>query len=317
MATPETTDRRVNLVFAFLATERSGSQTRYPWVPRSWFLEKVKGYGASPTATKRFHEDIKMLKRVGVPIAERGSAINREYRLQGERYELPDIIFTPQEMTVLALAGRAGQAGQLEAFARSGWLKLATGAHVEDHTADEPSPAEQYFSQFNDLSRASAGAVTKIVSALMRNRSITFAYRRSALAASSRRAMDPWGLVPHAGRIYLTGFDLERQDARCFRLPRVSDVELQNPATHPRPTDLLKVVESAFHRSTVDARVRVSEGRAAQLRAAGDVRGDTVWLRDVDRDWLVRTVAGLGDAAQILEPASAKNEVRALLEASL
>ena len=155
----------------------------------------------------------------------------------------------------------------------------------------------------------------------MRNRlRITFSYRANPAAEPVRRVMDPWGVVNRDSHIYIVGFDVDRGAPRVFRALRVSDIKRSHhPAERTVPTETLQVlVERALQRGEkVDARLIIPVGKAQELMDAGEKQPDgTVLLRNVDKDWLVRTAAGYAPEVQVVEPAGVRQEVISLLHAA-
>lgn len=314
-------ERRLNLVFALIDADNHGGAR----LDSGWLRAHVDGYGdpanetagEANTGRQRLYRDIAELRRVGVPV-EVSSDEDGEgsgYRLVRERYELPPISFTPDEAAVLGLAGDLGGSSELGVFARSGWTKLAAAGLDRDLS----DAAGTVFTAANDLARVPNSTVAAVLKAVGTGTSVTFDYRRDRASATQRRRMDPWGLVNHADRLYLAGHDLDRDEPRTFRLLRVSAVELTaEPITHPdEGRDLQQLVAEALARgrTTVDATVRLAEGRCQELRrTAAQLDADgTAHFAGVDRDWLVRTVAGFGADAVLLTPTDARRDVVNLL----
>ncbi|ALC05855.1 hypothetical protein CDES_07210 [Corynebacterium deserti GIMN1.010] len=312
----EDLERQINLTFAFLS---AGSYSR-KFLTQAWIRDNVGGYkGLTDGAFRRkLQRDLAYLRRVGVPIEQftLDTGDNQQaYRLSQDSYELPEVEFTPEEAAVLGMAGEMGQNQELGAFARSGWTKLAAaGAHrdLSRNTA---------LTNAGDLRTLSARNLDTIIKARHRTKQITFSYQYSQTVPPVTRRMDPWALVPEHDRIYLVGFDLDRDAPRSFRITRVSDIEVGGPATHPIPEglDLQDFVRAQLrHKSVlVDATLRITPDRAVELKAAGVEQPDGTWLfNDVDRQWLVTTAAAHAPEAVVLEPEDVINDVVHLLRAA-
>lgn len=303
--------RLTNLAFAFLGADQRGRRFLTP----DWIRAHVPGYEDRGDAafTKQLGRDIMTLRRAGVPVETVQAEAGTLYRLQVDDYELPAVTFTPEEAAVLGLAGEMGQAGELGVFARSGWTKLAASGATRD-LADAP-----VLTSVSDLNRLPSSVLTDVMTAIRHRLRIVFDYLPTPTSQPRRRTMDPWGLVPLNDRVYLVGWDVDRSAPRCFRVLRIRGVRRsKEPAVHTEPTGpLQEIVEEALRhgRQRVDAVVRVAGGRAGELVDAGTDRGDgTVELRDVDRDWLVRTAAGYAPDAVVLEPEDIRREIIALLQ---
>ncbi|WP_080794937.1 helix-turn-helix transcriptional regulator [Corynebacterium pacaense] len=303
-------ERLVNLTFAFLSAESYSRK----YLTHAWIRTHVNGYGCLGDAAfrKKLSRDLAYLRRVGVPL-EQVSGTEQAYRLRPDTYQLPEVQFTPAESAVLGLIGEMGQSQELDAFARSGWTKIAAGGAERELSR---SPA---VTNAGDLRTLSAHTLDAVLRARHRGRRIAFSYARSRALEPSTRTMDPWGLVPERDRIYLVGFDLDRGAPRCFRITRISDVQLIAPATHlpAEGTDLQEVVREQLRRGRqlIDAHLSITPGRAVALSSVGTDNGDGTWtLRDVERDWLVRTAAASAPDAVLLSPSDAVADVLGLLK---
>ncbi|KQB85743.1 helix-turn-helix transcriptional regulator [Corynebacterium lowii] len=299
-------ERLVNLTFAFLDAARTGS----PYLTGRWLRERVPGYAdvSEDTARKRLQRDLRTLAQAGVPLEKQVHEGTPMYRLREEEYELAPVEFTPEEAAVLGVAGEMGRSGQLGTFARSGWTKIAASGAQRDLGSLSNAAS-------GDWDQLSARTLATLVASISRGRRVEFEYR-----GGSRRVMDPWGVVNHRDRLYLVGYDVERGEPRSFRLLRTSDFSEVGPREHEaQGRDLQQIVIEALehHRHRVDAKVRLAPGKAWELREAGEVRGEVVYLRGVDRDWLVRTVASCGPDAILLDDEELRGQVRALLKEAL
>ena len=146
---------------------------------------------------------------------------------------------------------------------------------------------------------------------------ISFDYFATPSAEPVRRHMDPWGLINHRDRVYLVGWDVDREAPRTFRATRVDNVRRSRAAaTHLEPTAPLQdlVVEALDRGDTVDALLEVPDGQAAELVDAGRRRSDGLLeLTGVRRDWLVRTAAGYAPDIVVAQPEDVRSDIIALL----
>ncbi len=305
--------RLTNLVFALQEADRQGGRMLTP----EWIRRNVDGYGdSSPEAfQRRLNRDIITLGRAGVPLEQRsaGDSGGTAYRLLTDRYELPEVSFTPEEAAVLGMAGDLGESSELGVFARSGWTKLAA-AGVRRDLSEAP-----VFTAVNDSHRLSPEILSNILTVIRAGLRMSFDYVATPTSEPVRRTMDPWALVPLQDRLFLVGHDLDRDAPRAFRVLRIAKVYgRRTPATHPRPEEnLQEVVEKSLRslQQHVDAVLTIPEGMAHELAAAGQRRedGHTV-LHDVDRTWLARTAAGFAPDVIVHEPADVRADVIALLK---
>lgn len=305
-------ERLTNLTFAFLGAEKAGRQ----FLTGEWLRGHVKGYrDASGTdsqaARRRLKRDIATLIRAGVPVESVAGRDGPGYRLQTEEYPLPEVQFTPEEAAMLGLAGDIGQTGELAAFTRSGWTKLAASG-VSRELSSTP-----VFNAVNDLSRLDPKQLDLLLDACRKHQRISFSYRPDRVSEPRTRTMDPWGIVNHRDRLYLVGHDIDRDAARSFRIFRATEIRVIGEATHERgDVDLQQLVATSLRhqKELVDAVLWVEEGHALELTDRAEPLEQNRWrLVDVDRAWLVRTAAGHAPSAVLEEPEELRTEIRALI----
>ena len=317
-------ERLTNLTFALL-----GANGQY--VSADWVRRNVAGYqGKSDEAfQKMFKRDRNVLLKIGVPIDSRSSAQGTLYSVHKDSYELPPLELSPEEARVLALAGGMGVAGELSAFARSGWTKLASAGAAR-------ADAQPGVGAMGDAGKLSPTTLDRFLQATRSANSISFDHR------GSRRRLDPWGLVSHRQRLYMVGFDLDRDAPRSFRATRVTDVTIEGPITHTLdaaegftppgiPIDpsakLAWIVDSTLrtHMSIVDATLVVRDGTAAELtrwaqrsNQADDhsPEGFSTWtVRDADRVWLCEQALAYCTSVEIIDPPELREHMRTMLQA--
>lgn len=309
----EAVERLTNLSFALQGAANSGGS---PDRSAAWIRRHVAGYGdkSGEAFAKSLARDIATLQRAGVPIVHSGGEDGARYRLDASSYQLPPVEFSPEEAMVLGIAGGMGTTGGLSDFSLSGWTKIAASG------ASRNLSGAPVYTAVNDITRLAPEVITSVLAAVRNRLRITFSYRANPAAEPVRRVMDPWGVVNRDSHIYIVGFDVDRGAPRVFRALRVSDIKRSHhPAEHPVPTETLQVlVERALQRGEkVDARLIIPVGKAQELMDAGEKQPDgTVMLRNVDRDWLVRTAAGYAPEVQVVEPGGVRQEVISLLRAA-
>lgn len=309
----EAVERLTNLSFALQGAANSGGS---PDRSAAWIRRHVAGYGdkSGEAFAKSLARDIATLQRAGVPIVHSGGEDGARYRLDASSYQLPSVEFSPEEAMVLGIAGGMGTTGGLSDFSLSGWTKIAASG------ASRNLSGAPVYTAVNDITRLAPEVITSVLAAVRNRLRITFSYRANPAAEPVRRVMDPWGVVNRDSHIYIVGFDVDRGAPRVFRALRVSDIKRSHhPAEHTVPTETLQVlVERALQRGEkVDARLIIPVGKAQELMDAGEKQPDgTVMLRNVDKDWLVRTAAGYAPEVQVVEPAGVRQEVISLLRAA-
>lgn len=165
------------------------------------------------TAKRQFERDKDLLRQIGIPLeVEPTDAFEVEegYRIPKERYELPDVEFTPEEAAALFVAAQADPNG----VAAQAFRKLALGVEAGVLSA-LTRRAEAVGLD------ASGPHLDAVADAVSRRRRVRFGYRPLQRRAG-RRDVDAWGLVLRRGTWYLVGRDRRRDEPRSFRLSRIT-----------------------------------------------------------------------------------------------
>jgi predicted DNA-binding transcriptional regulator YafY len=151
------------------------------------------------------------------------------YRLK-PGFRLPPMMFTDEEAFALTLGLRALRYLGLAAFApatEGAAAKLGrvlpdslreSANAVEEVVAVEPGPW---------VISTSAESLIRVCTAVRTRRRVAFLYE-SHNHASSRREVEPYGIVHMDGRWYMAGYCRLREALRTFRLDRVSELEVRD-----------------------------------------------------------------------------------------
>jgi len=200
-------ERLLNLVILLLDTPRP--------LTFAQIREKLPAYGqADDAAAKRmFERDKDVLRDLGVPFELSHTdvwEVEEGYTIPKDRYYLPSIAFTPQELSALYVAALAvGSDDEAEQAV----LKLRVGAEE----GMVPAVPARALAASPDVSRTRLG---HILDATLRRRSVRFDYRPVS-GEPGERHVDPYALVSRAGQWYLVGLDRDRDALRSFRLSRM------------------------------------------------------------------------------------------------
>lgn len=197
-------ERLVNLLIALLSTSR--------YLTKQELRHIVEAYrGSSDTAFDRqFERDKDDLRAIGVRI-ETGSNDRffddeEGYRINRSEFELPEIEFTPAELSALALAGQVWQDTVAADHTAQAFEALRAGGATPD-PALLPTTVRPHVS-IDDPD------FEVVYDAVVRRIEISFGY------AGQARRLQPWRLLQRRGRWYAFGFDPERQGDRFFKLSR-------------------------------------------------------------------------------------------------
>ncbi|WP_155350821.1 helix-turn-helix transcriptional regulator [Acrocarpospora pleiomorpha] len=167
-------------------------------------------------------------------------------------------------------------------------------------------------------------ALLSLADATRRRRRVQMRYR-SFRGAPTTRDLDPYGLVLHSARWYVTGFDHLRQELRTFRADRVISVDLLEETFAP-PDDFNAVthvldslagvpfrheVEVVLHAPLEEVRRRVPPSVGSLTEIGSGVR---LVARAERLDGMAQMLAGLGWSFAVVRPDKLRVEVLALAD---
>ncbi len=267
------------------------------------------------------------LTELGVPVA---AARGRHggYRLR-PGYKLPPLMFTDDEAVAvvlgllaarrLALAGdQAGGPAVESAMAK---LRRVLPAALAGRVAALGDALEFTLTPPGRAAQADTGTLLTLAEAVAERRRVAIEYR-SFHGRASDRELDPYGLVFHSGRWYVTGHDGSSGEVRTFRLDRIARV---SPTGHafPPPADFDPVgqvarglaqvpyaweVEVLLDTDLVTARRRIPASVGMLAEAPGGVLLRT---RAEHLDGVPRMLAGWGFDFTVLRPEELRDEAAA------
>ena len=271
--------RQLSLV-AFLMAERR------PLTARD-VKGNVEGYSemSDEAFARRFYSDRAELIALGVPLHSQRDEFTGEelYTLRSENYFLDELELDDDELAALqtALYMLEGTFAYAEPL-RLALQNLALGRPGFDDAPTETAASVQV--RDPDYSPEMAGRLSKLESAISKQRTIKFSYWSPRRDQTRERTLNPYALRRDRGTWYVVGHDLDNDDVRTFRVSRVrSDIRFatRRERDFRLPADF-----------DVDA-YRVGEdwqhGPVAGT-AKIEVNGDTAW-------WVHRTLHEAGTLA--------------------
>lgn len=268
--------RQLSLV-AFLMAERR------PLTARD-VKGNVEGYSemSDEAFARRFYSDRAELTALGVPLTSNRDEFTGEelYTLRSEHYFLDRLDLDDDELAALqtALYYLEGKFAYAEPL-RLALQNLALG---RPGFRDAPtSTAERVRVNAPDYSPELAGRLSKLESAISKQRTIQFRYWSPARERETERRLNPYALRLDEGVWYVVGHDLEREGIRTFRVARLrSDIRF---ATR-RERDFKLPPEFDVEAHRVPRPWQIGE-RVGTARIG--VQGDTAW-------WVHRTLSDAG-----------------------
>ena len=263
------------------------------------------------------------LAGLGIPVtAERGRYGG--YRLM-PGYRLPPLMLTDDEAAAVVIGLLAAEhlghpvAGIATALAKIGRV-LPTALHERVEALRQTLGFTQR--QLRPAVTPDTGTVLALAQAASQHQRVQIRYRSFA-GQDSERDLDPYGLVLHSGRWYVTGLDSQSGQVRTFRVDRVVSARPSgarfNPPGDFDPRDHVARSLAAVpyaHEIEVVLATTYEEARRRIPPAAGTLAetdgGILLTARAERLDGAAVMLAGLGWPFTVRRPAALNDEVRAL-----
>jgi len=268
--------RQLSLV-AFLMAERR------PLTARD-VKQNVEGYSemSDEAFARRFYSDRSELLSLGVPLQSQRDEFTGEelYTLRSENYFLPPLELTDDELAALqtCLYLLEGQFAYAEPF-RLALQNLALGrpgfAQPPTETAVRVEVRDP------DYSPELAGRLSKLETAISKQRTLKFDYWGIARDETRPRAIDPYALLPHEGSWYVIGRDHVSEEIRTFRVSRIRG-EIRFATRRERDFRVPAEFSAQAHRPPPAWQMGEIVGEARI-----ELSGDTAW-------WVQRTLRRSG-----------------------
>ncbi len=212
--------RQLSLV-AFLMAERR------PLTARD-VKGNVEGYSemSDEAFARRFYSDRAELIALGVPLHSQRDEFTGEelYTLRSENYFLDELELDDDELAALqtALYMLEGTFAYAEPL-RLALQNLALGRPGFDDAPTETAASVQV--RDPDYSPEMAGRLSKLESAISKQRTIKFSYWSPRRDQTRERTLNPYALRRDRGTWYVVGHDIDNDDVRTFRVSRIrSDI---------------------------------------------------------------------------------------------
>src|SRR6187431_2421660 len=247
----------------------------------------VEGYSemSDEAFARRFYSDRAELTALGVPLQSQRDEFTGEelYSLRSEHYFLDELDLKEDELAALqtALYTLEGKFAYAEPL-RLALQNLALGRPGFRHPPT--ATAERVRVTAPDYSPELAARLSKLESAISKQRTIQFRYWSPARERETERRLNPYALRLDEGVWYVVGHDLDRDATRTFRVARIrSDIRF---ATR-RERDFRQPAEFDVDAHRVARPWQIGE-QAGVARI--EVQGDTAW-------WVHRTLSDAGTVA--------------------
>ncbi|MFI7074766.1 helix-turn-helix transcriptional regulator [Micromonospora sediminicola] len=280
----------------------------------------------------RLGVDERTVRRYAAHLADLGIPVEaRRGRYGGYRlapgYKLPPLMLTDEEavavMLGLVAATRAGLVTTEGAAAESATAKIRRVLPaVLARRIDSLLGTVDFTAPIRSSAPPGIEVLLVLAEAARHQQPVSITYT-SWRGRSGERQLDPYGLVFHAGRWYVTGHDHHRGAVRTFRLDRIGTARptqgrFDIPAGFDPTTQVLAGLAAVpyahdisvvLHTSLEEARRRIPPSVGALTEVPGGVRLTT---RAERLDGAAQMLAGLGWPFTIDRPDKLRDEVRAL-----
>lgn len=280
------------------------------------------------------YRDLDALMYAGFPVTSEKRDGKAFYRFL-DSFQLGTVPFTPDELLALAFSGdllktlegtvfhdsiqaalakiRAGLGPELEGYL----ARLADGFRVL------PGPHKRY-AEFRDTIRT-------LNEGVLGGRSVEIRYRTGRTGEESSRRIDPYKVWYHGGALYVLGHDHRSDEIRTFAVDRILAIDATEDAFEiARDFDFDAYTASSFGVIAEPAvpvcirfsaqwasYVREREWHASQSIEAAPDGGLELRMQVGGSHELANWILSFGGGAEVLEPASLREEVVASLEAAI
>ena len=268
--------RQLSLV-AFLMAERR------PLTARD-VKSNVEGYSemSDEAFARRFYSDRAELTGLGVPLTSQRDEFTGEelYTLRSEHYFLDRLELDDDELAALQTAlyyleGKFAYAEPLRLALQN--LALGRSGFSEPPT----DTAERVRVSAPDYSPELAGRLSKLESAISKQRTVRFGYWSPKRTRTGERTVNPYALRLDDGNWYVIGHDLGRDTVRTFKVSRIrGDIRF---ATR-RERDFRTPADFDVDRHRIPRPWQIGDAVGVARIAVSD---DTAW-------WVARTLADAG-----------------------
>ncbi len=288
--------------------------------------------GLEESNQRKFERDKAELISLGIPIDyQAGSQENKEgYIIEKEKLFLPEIEFTAQESSLLMLS--AGAVLENEFFPYRDQLESALHKITSLHHQITPPPAEIAITYSGgDRARPRSAWAKQIQGALERRKMLEILYHAFTTGKTTRRKLNPYGLIFTNGSWTVVAWDHSRKGLRSFVLNRIKELTVN--ARRPGTPDYeiakdfsLKAYQNQQQwefdvHEPIWVTVHLSRHRLPeflpQLRTATQTGERTFRLKVTNRSGLISWALSQKTDVEILDPPEIQNQVCGILQSLL
>ena len=305
--------------------------------PISW--QEIKNHfpddyarGVEESNQRKFERDKAELISLGIPIDyHSGAEAKKEgYIIEEEKLFLPEIEFTAQESSLLMLSASAVL--ENESFPYRDQLENALHKITStNHQISAPPPDITITYTGGRKSNPRSTWVNQIQDALDRRKTIDVVYHAFSTGETTRRKVNPYGLIFRRGNWTLVGWDHLREDLRSFVLTRIKTLKINARRPGTSDYDIPKKFSLKAYRDQqpweldlhepITVTIRVSPHRLPellpQLTAAKRRPKELFELRVTNRLSLIPWILSHKTDVQVLDPPEICDEIHEVLQGLL
>jgi proteasome accessory factor C len=246
--------------------------------------QNVEGYQemSDEAFARRFYSDRAELLALGVPLDSQRDEFTGEelYRLSSERYFLPPLELTDEELAALQTCLYLLE-GQF-AYAEPLRLALQNLALGRPGFVDAPTETARAVELHDPgYSPELPGRLAKLEGAISKSRTLKFEYWSIVRDEHRERTVNPYALLFDRGQWYVVGLDLDDEKVKTFRVSRIQG-EIRLATRRERDFRLPEGFDADEYRQGPPWQVGKTKGEARI-----QVGGDTAW-------WVDRLYGGFG-----------------------
>jgi predicted DNA-binding transcriptional regulator YafY len=293
--------------------------------PNQKASELAEKLGVSLRTVHRYFE---MLDEMGVPVYSERGPYGGFSLVRG--YKMLPLVFTLEEAVAVALG-----TGIVEEMWGDLYREAARGALAKlENLLPEEQIREVAWARGSlvatGMNRADLKALTPVLEklrhAIREHRSVNMNYQSSQVPHPTQRRLDPYALVHRWGWWYVVGFCHVHQDARTFRVDRISEIALSDRTFSPSVDFNLQ----AYLKNELSAQpqfiarlrfepefVNILAGNHSYwetIETKADGSAEVTFLSP-GLEWAASTTLAYGPAVEVLEPPELRVMVAEWLEA--
>ncbi|MFC6355613.1 helix-turn-helix transcriptional regulator [Luethyella okanaganae] len=312
-------ERLFSLVLALLASENGLSKAEILSTVQG-YRQRYKRAGSNQSLERQFERDKDDIRELGIPLEtidapdRPGDNQSLRYLIPKGLYDLPpDIVFSPEEVTLLGLAAAVWREGSLSAESRRALTKLRS-LGVESN-----EPIIGYAPRL----RVRESAFEPLSQALDRHQIVRFHYLKPGESAPRLRTVAPHAVVLHEGRWHLYAIDQDARASRTFLLSRIVDDVVTvvggsfDPPEPGQAERALSELEAVWRSNLAEIEIRAGSDAAVRLNrryGTGSASNERLTFNYSDANILADELTSYGPEVRVLSPDSLRAAVRARLQ---